>query len=95
MNFQTRTDDGGTVVEVFGRVIDAAESELLLDTITTLFDQGHRNVVVNIEGVPYLDSAFIGVLVRASAVAQRVGAALRLEGGARLEGLFGRVKWPW
>ncbi|NDD27723.1 MAG: anti-sigma factor antagonist [Proteobacteria bacterium] len=51
-------------VEVKGE-IDVYTSPRVKETINDLIDQGHNNMVINLEGVRYIDSTGLGVLIGA------------------------------
>lgn len=50
------------VVELNGE-IDVYTSPKVKDAITELIDQGHYNLVINLEKVRYIDSTGLGVLI--------------------------------
>jgi len=50
------------VVELAGE-IDVYTSPKVKDAITELIDQGHYNLVINLEKVRYIDSTGLGVLI--------------------------------
>ena len=51
---------------------------LLRDKVHSLAQQGHRHVVLNLGGVPSMDSAGIGEIVGCSTTRSRVGSTLTL-----------------
>ena len=55
-------DDDAYVVELGGE-IDVYTSPRVKDAITELIDQGHYNLVINLEKVRYIDSTGLGVLI--------------------------------
>ena len=55
-------DDDAYVVELGGE-IDVYTSPKVKDAITELIDQGHYNLVINLEKVRYIDSTGLGVLI--------------------------------
>jgi anti-sigma B factor antagonist len=54
--------DDAYVVELGGE-IDVYTSPKVKDAITELIDQGHYNLVINLEKVRYIDSTGLGVLI--------------------------------
>ncbi len=52
----------GYVVELNGE-IDVYTSPKVKDAISELIDQGHYNLVINLEKVRYIDSTGLGVLI--------------------------------
>jgi anti-sigma B factor antagonist len=57
-----RTDDGVAIVDVDGE-IDVFTCGMLRDRLLALVDEGHSSLVVNLEGVGFIDSTGLGVLV--------------------------------
>jgi len=52
------------IVEVLGE-IDVYTSPKVKETITELIEKGHYHLIVNLEGVRYIDSTGLGVLIGA------------------------------
>jgi anti-sigma B factor antagonist len=73
----TETGAGIPVVELRGE-IDLHTCPQLRTTLLDLMDAGKRHIVLNMAGVPYLDSAALGVLVDAVRRARDTGGALHL-----------------
>ena len=48
--------------------------------VQTLYEQGHRHIVVDLSGVPDLDSRGVRALVRSHTTSQRLGGMLKLAG---------------
>jgi anti-sigma B factor antagonist len=51
---------------------------LLKDKINSIIHQGHKNVLVDLAGVTYIDSSGIGELASAFTSVARVGGAIKL-----------------
>ena len=64
LGLDTRTVDGYAVVDVKGE-IDVYTAPKLREKLIELVSEGSYNVVVNLEGVDFLDSTGLGVLVGA------------------------------
>jgi anti-sigma B factor antagonist len=64
-------------VDVSGRIV-AGELMPLRETIRELLARGEDNIVLNLQKVPYIDSAGIGELVTALVGVRRHGGCLRL-----------------
>ncbi len=50
----------------------------ITDKINSLIQQGHRKLLLNLEGVPYIDSAGLGEIVRTYTTVSRQGGKLKL-----------------
>ncbi len=56
-------ESGDAYVVELGGEIDVYTSPKVKDAITELIDQGHYNLVINLEKVRYIDSTGLGVLI--------------------------------
>ena len=64
LSLETRHENGHTIILVGGE-IDVYTAPKLRETLIELVSEGSHNVVVNLEGVDFLDSTGLGVLVGA------------------------------
>ena len=78
MEIQERSSGGVTILDVKGRMTLGEGDTLLKDKINSLLMQGHRRLVLNLEGVPYMDSAGLGEMVRTFTTVSRQGGSLKL-----------------
>lgn len=62
LTLETRDGDGTTIVAVEGE-IDVYTASKLRDKITDLVGAGHYHLIIDMEGVEFLDSTGLGVLV--------------------------------
>ena len=62
LSLSTRTEGGSTVVAVGGE-IDVYTAPKLRETLIDLVSRGEHDLVVDMEGVDFLDSTGLGVLV--------------------------------
>lgn len=90
MTLDERAVGDVTIVTVTGDISQNAGGELLLkDKIHSLLQQERRKLVLDLSGVPYVDSAGLGRLVQLHVTAARAGGALKLVGAtARLNDLL-------
>jgi anti-sigma B factor antagonist len=70
--------DGVDVIELSGRVVLGEESNALRETVKSLLASGHKNIVLNMDNVTYIDSAGLGTLVASHHSARTQGASLKL-----------------
>ena len=78
MEITKRHVDDITILDLKGKLTVGGGAELLRDTVTSIVFQGDRKVVLNLAGVPYMDSSGLGELVRCSLIVQREKGAIRL-----------------
>jgi anti-sigma B factor antagonist len=65
------------LIDISGRIV-AGESLLLRDSVRELIAFHETNIVLNLQQVPYIDSAGIGELVSALVAVRRYGGSLKL-----------------
>jgi anti-sigma B factor antagonist len=67
------------VLDVDGAItLGPAGADVLTDKVRSLLQQGEKNLIVNLAGVPYMDSTGLGALVHAYATTTRQGGNLKL-----------------
>jgi anti-sigma B factor antagonist len=78
MQIEERSAGDVTVLDLKGKMTLGEGDELLRDKINSLIQQGRRKVVLNLEDVPYIDSAGLGEIVRTYTTVSRQGGNLKL-----------------
>ena len=78
MEIQERTLQDVVVLDLKGKLTIGEGDELLKERISNLVQQGHRKLLLNLEGVPYVDSAGLGEIVRTYTTVSRQGGKLKL-----------------
>jgi anti-sigma B factor antagonist len=78
MTTSTRQVGGVTIVDVSGRIELGPESAGLRDLICDLLSKGHKQILLNLGDVHYIDSAGLGSLVSAYASVRRQQGELKL-----------------
>ncbi len=78
LKMTSREVDGVTVVALDGRIVLGEESNALREKIKSLVAEGKKKVVLNMDGITFIDSAGLGTLVAAHHSAKAQGASLRL-----------------
>ena len=66
------------VVDMVGRITFGEGNVMLRDTVRDLLAEGHKKILLNLQGVHYVDSAGIGEMVRTHATIRNQGGHLRL-----------------
>jgi anti-sigma B factor antagonist len=69
---------GVSVVDVKGRITVGEGNIMLRDIVTSLLEKGHKQILLNLSGVAYIDSAGLGELVRTHSTLQRQGGQLKM-----------------
>jgi len=78
MQIEERSAGDVTVLDLKGKMTLGEGDELLRDKINSLIQQGRRKVVLNLEDVPYIDSAGLGEIVRTYTTISRQAGSLKL-----------------
>ncbi len=78
MLIQQRMVGEVAVIDMTGRLALADGDELLRNTVNQLTAQGHTKIVLNMAGVPYVDSTGLGEVVRTYVTVVNRGGGLRL-----------------
>lgn len=71
---------GVTVVRADGRLTLSDSNGALKNAINTLIEQGRLRFVLNLEGVPYVDSSGLGEIASTHVTVSRAGGQLLLAG---------------
>jgi anti-sigma B factor antagonist len=74
-----------TILDITGKLTIGDGADLLRDKVSSVIFQGNKKVVLNLAGVPYMDSGGLGELVRCSM------AARKSEGSVKLINLTGKI----
>ena len=78
MQIDERVVNGVTILDLKGKMTLGEGDELLKDKINSLIQQDKKKLVLNLEGVPYIDSAGLGEIVRTYTTVSRQGGKLKL-----------------
>src|SRR5919202_5780272 len=78
MEIAERTVSEVTILDLKGKMTLGEGDELLKDKINSLIHQGQKKLLLNLEGVPYIDSAGLGEIVRTYTTVSRQGGSLKL-----------------
>jgi anti-sigma B factor antagonist len=78
MQISERVVGDVTILDLNGKITLGEGDELLKDKINSMLNQGQRKLILNLEGVPYIDSAGLGEIVRTYTTVSRQGGKLKL-----------------
>ena len=78
MEIVERTVSDVTVLDLKGKMTLGEGDELLKDKINSLLPAGKKKLLLNLESVPYIDSAGLGEVVRTYTTVSRQGGSLKL-----------------
>lgn len=78
MEIAERVVQDVTVLDLKGKMTLGEGDELLKDKINSLLANSRKKLILNLEGVPYIDSAGLGEIVRTYTTVSRQGGSLKL-----------------
>jgi len=78
MQIDERVVSGVTILDLKGKITLGEGDEVLRDRISQLLQKGSKKILLNLEGVPYIDSAGLGEVVRTYTTVSRQGGQLKL-----------------
>ena len=78
MKATVRQVESVVVVDLSGRIKLGEGSSVLRDTVKDLLSKGHKNILLNLGDVSYIDSSGIGELVAAFTSVRNQGGELKL-----------------
>ncbi len=78
MQIEERVVGGVTILDLSGKMTLGEGDELLREKIASLVNAGQKQMLLNLEGVPYIDSAGLGEVVRTYTTVSRQGGKLKL-----------------
>jgi anti-sigma B factor antagonist len=78
MMTSTRQVGGVTIVDISGRIELGGESAAIREMVCDLLSKGHRQILLNLADVQYIDSSGLGALVRSFTSARKQGGELKL-----------------
>ncbi len=78
MTIQERIVGSVAVLDLNGKLVLGDGDTLLKDKVHSLVFQGHKQIVLNLGGVSYMDSSGLGALVASSVTAKSNGGQIKL-----------------
>ena len=78
LNLEIKKTGGVSVVNIRGRITLGEGASSLNDTLRGMAGAGHRNILLDLAEVSYLDSSGLGVLISSFATVAHLGGQLKL-----------------
>ena len=80
MQIVERAAGNVTILDLSGQITFTEGDQQFKDKVNSLVQQGHKQVLLNLGDVPYIDSAGLGEIVRTYTTVSRQGGSLKLLG---------------
>ena len=78
MHIDERVVGDAIILDLKGKMTLGEGDELLREKVSSLVSQGKKKLIMNLDGVPYIDSAGLGEIVRTYTTVSRQGGKLKL-----------------
>lgn len=78
MKIKIRKTDSVAILDLSGKLMGGPDADVFKDTIKQLIEEGYKNVIVNLEHVPWVNSTGLGILIAGYTTLKREGGALKL-----------------
>ena len=78
MQIKERTVDSVVILDISGKILIGDGEVQLKRKLTQLLENGHRQMIINLGEVPYMDSSGLGAIVRCFTAVRRAGGELKL-----------------
>jgi anti-sigma B factor antagonist len=89
VKIKERKRDGVVILELNGKLMGGPDAAVFNDTLKTLIHEGHRNVLVDLARVNWVNSTGLGILISGYSTVRRSGGDLRLLNvSERVESIF-------
>ena len=78
LKLNVRNENDVTVLLCSGRIVFGDEAAMLRDKVKSLLAEGHKQLVLNLGGISYIDSGGLGILVSLFTSARAAGGDIKL-----------------
>jgi anti-sigma B factor antagonist len=78
VKLKIRKTDSVAILDLSGKLMGGPDADVFKDTIKQLVEEGYKNVIVNLEHVPWVNSTGLGILIAGYTTLKREGGALKL-----------------
>lgn len=96
MEIEKRTEGDVTILFLKGRMVGGEADNLLRDSVEDLIEAGRVNIILDMAGVPDIDSACLGEILYCHINVSRKGGKLKLVNlSEKLRGLLSRTRLAW
>lgn len=79
MDIQTREREGITILDLKGRLVVGESCTQVREKVNEQVAQGHKQIILNLQHVDYIDSTGLGSMVICYTSLQKTGGSMKLE----------------
>jgi anti-sigma B factor antagonist len=96
MEIEEKTEGDVTTLFLKGRMLGGDADKLLREKVEGLVEAGRVNIILDMAGVPDIDSLCLGEILRSQMTSDRAGGKLRLVNpNERIRVLLTRTRFTW
>ena len=89
MKIKERIRDGVVILELSGKLMGGPDAATFNDTLKTLLHEGHKNILVDLSRINWVNSTGLGILISGYSTVKKGGGALKLlKVSDRIESIF-------
>jgi anti-sigma B factor antagonist len=78
VKLKIRKTDSIAILDLSGKLMGGPDADVFKETIKQLIEEGYKNVIVNLQHVPWVNSTGLGILIAGYTTLKREGGALKL-----------------
>ncbi len=78
MKIKQKTDGDITVVELSGKVMGGPDHDKFKSAVTEMLEAGSRKFILNLEGVPWVNSTGLGILISGFTSIKNAGGVMKV-----------------
>jgi len=89
LKIKERIRDGVVILELHGKLMGGADAATFNDTLKTLLHEDHKNVLVDLSRINWVNSTGLGILISGYSTVKKSGGDLKLlHVSDRIESIF-------
>lgn len=78
MKINHKTDGDVTIIELSGKVMGGPDHDKFKSAVTELLDAGGKNYVLDLSGVPWINSTGLGILISGFTSIKNAGGTMKV-----------------
>jgi anti-sigma B factor antagonist len=78
VKLKIRKTDSVAILDLSGKLMGGPDADVIKDTVKQLIEEGYKNLIVNLQHVPWVNSTGLGILIAGYTTLKREGGSLKL-----------------